>query len=207
MNIFKYTTTLAFALFFISCQGNNSTKETVSEANTVDATEVKKAALDIDNLTVKVDQNTFETTTKMYNDLNKSLVAFEQINQSIANRMNEEMKLLTVLAKPFAFADNYSNLFSLNENYTATTPAFTINETLTNKYFLVSSTSKFFLEGRTIKTYFDDDTTLGTAWTRMISNADTSKDLYITIIELDSSNILNQVSNAFVIKKATLETL
>lgn len=167
---------------------------------------VLSAALKIDNLVVKVHDNTFKTTSNFYTSTNKMLNDFTRMSESVTDRMNTEMNLLTTLAKPFKIDSNYSSIFSVIDDYTATKPAFVISKTLTNNYFLVSSDSKFYLQNKTIKTLFKDTNTLATAWSRAIINADKTKDLYLCLLELDSNGKVTQVTNSFLIKNATLKT-
>ena len=167
---------------------------------------VLSAAVKIDNLVVKVHDNTFKTTSNFYTSTNKMLNDFTSMSDSVTDRMNAEMNLLTTLAKPFKIDSNYSSIFSVIDDYTATKPAFVISKTLTNNYFLVSSDSKFYLQNRTIKTLFKDTNTLSTAWSRAIINADKTKDLYLCLLELDSNGKVTQVTNSFLIKNATLKT-
>jgi len=192
---------LSFILLFTAC-GTNSSQNT--KVTLVDATVVKQAVVNIDNLTVKVHKNTFDVTSKMYSDLNHTLNSYVKMDEAVTNTMDKQMNLLNALAQPFKFADSFKDIFTTNNNYTATTPAFVIKKALTNKYFLVSSDTKFFIKGQTIRTYFTDSTTLANAWKRVINNADKSKDLYLTLVEIDTSNTIHQVATIFVVKKEKL---
>ena len=213
MNIFKNLIFLVITILMIGCGDGSDTSTTISTIDStetsisIDAEIIKKTAMNINNLTVQVHENTFETTSKMYADINKTLQSFVKINDSVINTIDKNMQLLNALAKPFEIADSYSTIFSVNNDYTATTPAFVIQNAITKKYFLVSSESKFFIEGKTIKTYFFDATTLSSAWARVISITDKNKDLYLTILEIDTSNVVHKVSNAFIIKKDKLASL
>lgn len=205
MKIFKNIIFLAFMILLSACSDSipSDTNTTINE-NLVDASIINNSAMNINDLTVNVHKNSFDITSKMFNDYNKTLVSLDKMNESFVNTLDKSLKLLNALAQPFKVADDYSSIFSVDNNYTAVSPAFVINATLTNKYFLLSSTTKFFLEGKTIKTYFNDPTSLANAWARVISSADVNKDLFLTLVEIDGSNISRQVSNAFIIEKEVL---
>ena len=183
----------------------NISKDTTSVVP-VDAEVVKQAVVTMDNLTVQVHKNTFDVTSKMYSELNRMLVSYVAMDKAVTDTMDEQMKLLNALAQPFKFADSFKDRFTTDENYTATAPAFVIKKALTHKYFLVSSKTKFFIEGQTIRSYFNDATTLTNAWQRVISNADKSKDLYLTLVEIDESNTMHQVATIFIVKKEKLSS-
>jgi len=204
----------SFILLFTACGGGNSTSSTQTEkskkttaATQIDSQVIKKASMSINNLTVGIHKNTFDVTNKMYTHLNNMLHSYTNVNKVVTDTMDEQMKLLKLLAQPFKIADGFKDRFDVTDNYTATTPAFVIKKQLTSKYFLVSSNTKFFIEGKTIKTYFNDSTTLTNGWKRVIKNADKSKDLYLTLVEIDNSNIMNQVATVFTIKKDKLNSL
>ncbi|MBL1244190.1 MAG: hypothetical protein COA39_007360 [Sulfurimonas sp.] len=190
-------------LLFTAC-GNNSNNDTNS-TGTNDET-LTRAAIKINDLTVKVHDTTFETTSGLYTKTDQLLSDFTRINQSVTDRMNAEMQLLTILAKPFEIKSNYTNSFSENNNFNATVPPFTINTPLTNNYFLVSSTSKFYLQGRTIKTFFIDSASLTVAWSKAIENANKNKDLYLSLLEIDTNGKVTQVTNSFLLNSETLKT-
>jgi len=201
---------LVFLLvFFSACQSSDSESATDSDVDNVSTTNddtILRAAVNIDNEVVKVHDNTFKTTSDYYTSTGRMLSDFTRMSQSVTDRMSAEMELLNKLAQPFGIASDYTSFFSVNNKYTATTPAFVINKALTNNYFLVSSESKFYLQGKTIKTFFRDPTSLAKAWSRAIINANKTKDLYLCLLEIDSNGKVTQVTNSFLIKSATLET-
>jgi len=164
-------------------------------------------ALNVDNLTIQVHENTFYTTSKMYTELNKTLVAFDKMNESIIDTMDNNMKLVNTLARVFKISDSYSSIFAITSDYTATKPAFIIKQTLTKKYFLVSSESRFFVDSKTIKTYFFDSASLTNAWTRAISTSNKTKNLYLSLLEIDNNGNITKVTNSFLIKSVNLQTL
>jgi len=186
-------------------EGSDGSTTTSTVTTTNDDT-LLRASAKIDDLVIKVHDNTFQTEDELYKELNQMLLDYTRMKESVTDRMTSEMQLLNTLAKPFAIADSYSSYFSLNSNYNATTPAFIINKTLTSNYFLLSSDTQFYLQGKSIKTYFKDTSTLANAWQRAITNADVNKDLYLTLLALSADGKVTRVTNSFIVKSATLKT-
>jgi len=188
-------------VFFCACGGGgDSTSSTTATTNdNTNEVTILSSAARIDNLTVGVHKNTFDTTSKYYTN-------FSKLSQAHSDRMDAEMKLLNTLAKPFDVAPAYETYFSKNSNYNATVPAIVINKALTNNYFLVSSSTHFYLEGKTIKTFFKDAAGLSKAWSRAISSADKTKDLYLSLVEVDLNARVTNVTNSLLIKSATLKS-
>ncbi len=198
---------LSISIFFSGCSKDDNSDTTSANEISVDAEIVKVSAMKINDLTLKVDQNTYDTTSKMYKDINKTLQAFDKMSQSVLNTLDNGMKLANTLAQPFKISDDYTTLFALENNYTATTPAFTMSLSANKTYFLLSSQTKFYVENKTIKTYFKDASTLSGGWTRAISMADKNKDLYLKIVEIFSDGTSKKVTNSFLIKSTELQAL
>jgi hypothetical protein len=198
-----------FTLVFLSAcgGGSSSTSSGDSSKASIDAQVIKKVAISIDNLSLNVHKNSFDVTTQMYKKLQTMLLSYDAMQEVVTKDLNEQMKFLNALAKPFKFADAFVNTFDVNNNYTANIPAFGIQKVLMDKYFLVSSQTRFFIEGQTIRTYFQDSVTLTNAWKRVIKNADKNKDLFLTLIAVDSSNKVQRVCTVFTVKKDKLASL
>jgi len=195
---------------------NASTKDSNSETSTQEQVSfvpenedeiIKYATVKIDNLVVQVHQNTFANINKMYDNLNRMLHSFDAMNKRVLDTLDLSMKLVNTLAQPVAITSQYTNIFAISNTYTATSPAFVLKSTLKEKYFLVSSVTPFFIERRTIKSYFFDETTLTKSWSNAISSADKEKNLYLSVVEIDKDGVLHKVSNALCIKSAKLKTL
>jgi len=205
-HISKGLLSLTSLLLLIGCQGNNTSS--TSQTLTVDENEetITRAAANVDDLTIQVHDNTFATTSSMYESVDSMSEDFTRMSESVTERMTQEMKLLNTLAKPFSIDENYSAYFAVDNNYTATTPAFVILQTLPSQYFLVSSPTKFYTDGSTVKTLFNDATTLTNAWSRAITSADKNKDLFLSLLELDANATVKKITNSFLIKSATLQS-
>ncbi len=194
---------LSNIVLFSACGSSDDTPVAITTTQTDEDT-ILRAVVKIDDLTINVHTNTFTNTDKYYKVIDSLTSDYAKMSQAHTERMNAEMQLLNTLAQAFDIAPAYTTYFSKNSNYNATTPAIIINKILTNNYFLVSSPSHFYVEGKTIKTYFKDASSLSNAWSRAISNADKTKDLYLSVIGLDSNSKVTNVTNSLVIKSATL---
>lgn len=203
----KITIFFLFVIILVlgGCSNNDSNASTTSTE--IDAEVIKISAIKINNLTLKVHENTFNTTTKMYNDINRTLIAFDRMSESILNTMDNGLKLINAYAQPFTIADSYSGIFTLNADYTATSPVFAMNISASGKYFLLSSETQLYNEKKTIKTYFTDGSSLTNAWVRSISMANQSKDLFLSLIEISTDGTSKKITNSFLIKSADLQAL
>ncbi len=185
---------------FAGCGGSSD------NSHLVDAEPIKKAVIQVDKLTVDVHKNSFDITTKLLNDVGSMLHSVAIINESVGNRLDLSMKLANTLAKPVGITETYKSLFGIAKDYNSTSPAFTVG-TLTNNYFLLSSVTPFFLEKKTVKGYFKDESSLSDVWVKALADANKSKNLYFSIVEIDKNNITHKVSNALLIKSADLQKL
>jgi hypothetical protein len=136
----------------------------------------------------------------------QSAASFDKVNSDILNTADLSMKLITELTKPFTFYNPDASPFSLNTDFHLGLPAFSIKPSaLTKKYILVSSPSRLFPEDQSMKTLFSGPITLAKAWDRAISNADSSKNLYVTILEIDTNATLTNLTNGLLVKSSQLK--
>lgn len=163
----------------------------------------KQNTLAVNDLTLKTHTNSFTTTTKLLQDMNATLHSFDKINSDVINTLDLSMKVLNELAKPFAFYDTNAP-FTLIEDFNLSLPAFTITEPLSKDYLLVSSPSRLFPDSDSVKTLFSNAVELTSAWNRAFSSADSSKDLYITILQIEENATLTNLTNGLLIKSSQL---
>lgn len=193
-----------------SSSDTNTTATTTSSSSNsslVDAESIKKAVIELDKLTLDVHKNSFDITTKLLNADDSMLHSVAIINESVGNRLDLSMKLVDSLAKPFGITEGYKSLFTVASSYSSTLPAFNMTGSLTKNYFLLSSETPFFLEKKTVKGYFKDTSSLSDVWVKALVDANKSKNLYFSIVEIDANNITHKVSNALLIKSADLKNL
>ena len=196
---------VSLLLILTGCGSSSDTSSSTS--STVDAEPIKKAVIQIDKLTVDVQKNSFDTTTKLLDDVGSMLHSVAIINESVGNRLDLSMELVNTLAQPLGIVEGYKSLFATTTDYNATSPAFEVTGTLTKNYFLLSSETPFFVEKKTVKGYFTNPATLASTWVSALSVADKSKNLYLSIVEIDGDNLTHKVSNALLIKSVDLQNL
>ena len=200
---FKELTLVILFVVFAGCNSSDNTpsnSNSVSSSSLVDAEPVVKAAAQIDKLTVDVHKNSYDTTTKLLTDVDRMLHSVVAMDENVTNTMIQSMQLANALAQPVKIAKNYQSLFAVTGSYNSTVPAFQIIGFLTKNYFLLSSETPLFLEKKTVKGYFNNAATLTKAWSNAIDAANKSKNLYLSIVEIDGQNIVHKVSSAFLIK-------
>ena len=208
--MYKIKELLLVSLFVVltGCgSSNNNSSSSASSPSLVDAEPIKKVAIQVDKLTIDVHKNSYATTTKLLNDVEKMLHSVDSMNKRVINTIDLSMKLVNTLAKPVGITENYKSLFLFFLDYNSTIPAFNISGTLTKKYFLLSSVSPFFLEKKTRKGYFVDTSSLAAVWGKALETANRSKNLYFSIVEIDTNNTIHKVSNALVIKSVDLQKM
>ena len=191
---------ITLLVIFSGCGGSGGSS--TSSSNLVDAEPIVKAVAHMDKLNIDVQKNTYDTTTELLTDVNSMLHSVVDIDDNVTHTMVLNMKLLNALAQPVGITQNYKSLFAIADTYNSTTPAFRIIGTLTKNYFLLSCETPFFIEQKTVKSYFNNSDTLSKAWIKAISTADKSKNLYLSIVEIDEENITHKVSNALLIKSS-----
>ena len=198
---------ISLLVIFTGCggSGDNTTSSSTS-SSLVDAEPIKKAVIQVDKLTIDVQKETFDTTTKLLGDVSRMMGSFDKMNGQIIDTIDLSMKLANTLAQPVGITDNYKTFFAIASDYNSTSPAFNVAG-LTKNYFLLSSVTPFFLEKKTVKSYFTNSSSLADAWVKALAVADKSKNLYFSIVEIDTENVTHKVSNALLIKSADLQNL
>jgi len=186
-NIFK--TSLLFATLVLLTLGCKDTKTTQEKPSTrrcdTNASTIVNAA------TLHVMQNTLTNTTKILGDINNTL-------QNMDIQVSTDT--LKTLAAPFVMSREGANIFEVNSSL----PGFSIKQPLTKKYILVSSTSRFFPDTNSIKTLFFNPFSLSSALQRALINADKSKNLYLTILQVETNARVTNLTNGLLIKSSQL---
>jgi len=150
--------------------------------------------------TLKVSQNTLDVSTNIINDMNATLDKIDRINEAIFETMKLSAQTLEKIAEPFQMSDEGSQLF-----YVQDPPfIFMIKQPLLKNYILVSSTSRFFPDLSSVKTLFNNPITLSSAITRAITQAEPNKNLYMTILQVESNATLTNLTNGLLIKSSQL---
>ena len=178
------------SLLLVGCGSSKSEKKTyVCDLN--DSLTLKSSAL-------KVSQNTLELSSKILMDMNATLEKINRMNEAIYETMDVSAQTLEKVAKPFSISDEGAKIFTIN----SFTPSYiAIKQPLTKKYILVSSANRFFPDGQSVKTLFSDGTTLSNALQKAFNESDSSKNLYLTILQIESNQTLTNLTNGLLIQR------
>lgn len=205
--MYKLKELALIALFLMLAACSNVDDNKASIDGLVEATSIAKAVVNMEKLTIDVQKSNYDTTAKLLGDVVKMLHSVDAMNESVINTIDLSMKLANTLAQPAGITENYKSIFTIENNYTSVLPAFAVKSTLTKNYFLLSSQTPFFLEKKTVKSYFTNSVGLAEVWVKALAVADKSKNLYLSIVEIDGENVTHKVSNAFLIKSADFPLL
>ncbi|MDQ7066715.1 MAG: hypothetical protein Q9M40_01225 [Sulfurimonas sp.] len=110
------------------------------------------------------------------------------------------------LAKDFSLNSAYATQFSINTAYDLNSPYFVINAATTKNFLLLSSSTRLFVPRKTVKTYFNDSTSLLLAWQRSL-NSYVSGHLYVNIYEIKADGTAQRVGNSFLIPESKMKTI
>ncbi len=139
--------------------------------------------------------------------LEDSYLMMERV-ESMADRITTSERLaaefITLLTKEHTFNHAYSGIFSLNPNYDANTSFFTMNSLNPSKiYMLVSSSTRLFVPETTIKTLFNDNSSLNAAWQRTVSHH-LSGNIYLNIYEIEADGTVQRTGTPAVIPASVI---
>ena len=183
------------SLLLISCGSNNSDSSTTKEEGFSCALE---NSLALKSLDVKVSQNSLNLSTKIIRDMNKTLDNINRMNEAVYATMNSSAQTLQKIAEPLELSADAQKLFIIDASKD---PCIKIKDSLTKKYILVSSPSRFFPDTQSVKTLFKDADTLTNALNKAFDGVDSSKNLYLTIIQLEDDNVtFTNLTNGILIK-------
>ncbi len=182
------------SLLLISCGSNNSDPST-SKEEAFSCTLENSLALK--SSTVAVSQNSINLSTKIIQDMNRTMDDINRMNEAVYTTMNISAQTLQKLAEPLKVSADGQNLFVIDPSKD---PCIKIKDSLSKKYILVSSPSRFFPYIQSVKTLFKDADTLTSALDKAFDGVDSSKNLYLTILELESDNTFTNLTNGILIK-------
>lgn len=186
------------SLLLVGCGGGSDSspaqQDTTTDNNNSCALE---SALALKSSIVEVSQNTVTLSNKIIKDMNETLDNINKMNEAIYSTLEVASQTVKKMAEPLSITDNGKKLFTIDPSKN---PAITINQVLTKKYILVSSPSRFFPDAQSVKTLFNDASTLTNALNKAFNGVDSSKSLYLTILELESDNKFTNLTNGILIK-------
>jgi len=185
---------LLLSLFILGCNKSNKSEDNATAVCDTNSSLALKAT------TLKVSQNTLDVSTDIINDMNATLKKIDRMNEAIYETMKLSAQTLEKIAEPFQMSNEGSQLFYVD----STPPIFMIKQPLLKNYILVSSPSRFFPDFASVKTLFNNPITLSSAITRAYTQAEPNKNLYITILQVESNATLTNLTNGMLIKSSQL---
>ena len=146
-------------------------------------------------------------TSVLLEDSYKVMESVEEMGESVATSRELSAEFINLLAKGQTFNSGYSDIFSLNSSYGADTSYFSIdNVSNDTNYLLVSSSTRLFVQGTTIKTLFNDESSLDAAWQRSLDNHQ-SGNMYLNIYEVKIDGTVERAGTPALIPADTVTTL
>lgn len=192
MKKFVPASLILLSILLAGCNANKKSEEAPAAVCDINNSLALKATA------LKVSQNSLELSTKIINDMNKTLDKIDRMNQAVFDTMKLSSDTLEKIAEQFKMSDEGSKLFYVQDS----PPAFMIKQPLVKKYILVSSPNRFFPDASSVKTLFTDSSTLSSATQRALTQADPNKNLYMTIVQVESNGTLTNLTNGLLVKSS-----
>lgn len=164
--------------------------------------------LTLQDTIIQAYQSDLNLTTVLIQDTYRMMDSFEQMADRVTTSNTLTVEFINMLTKKQTFNEGYSTVFSVNSTYDLTgTSYFTMTSFDSNKsYMLVSSSTRLFVPETTIKTLFNDNNSLNTAWQRSINNH-TSGNMYLNIYEIEADGTIQRAGTAAVIPATAIANL
>lgn len=185
------------SLLLVGCGSSNNNSDNSSAKQDKNLSCALENSLALKSSIVEVSQNTINLSNKIIKDMNGTLDNINRMNEAIYNTLEISSQTVKKLAEPLSITDNGKKLFTIDASKN---PSITLNQVLTKKYILVSSPNRFFPDTQSVKTLFNDATTLTNALNKAFYGVDSSKNLYLTILEIESDNTFTNLTNGILIK-------
>ncbi|MDF1879957.1 hypothetical protein JHD50_01355 [Sulfurimonas sp. MAG313] len=201
-----YIFSLAFIVLFSACSDDKEDESPTTTTTTTTSTVTDLTLENATDLTFSVQKTIaavyttdYNLSKKLVNDLDNMKDKVESMSLAVTQSIENAEDVVSILAKTPTINAGYTSLFSVSSSYNSSTPAFAyLVSTSPKNFFLVSSKSRLFTEGNTIKTYFKNSAALLVAWKRSINNH-SSGHLYFNIYELKDSGVEQRVSSSMFI--------
>ena len=199
---------IPLAIIFNSCGSSESTSPstTVNPLLGLDTNITIDTTFALQTSSVNVYQGDVNLTTKIIQDVRSMTEKVELMADKATTTIELSETLVKNLAKDFSLNSAYSTEFSINTAYDLNSPYFIINAATTKNFLLLSSSTRLFVPRKTVKTYFNDSTSLLLAWQRSL-NSYVSGHLYVNIYEIKADGIAQRVGNSFLIPESKMKTI
>lgn len=196
---------MLLSLFLLSSCGSSGSANNTTPTDLIND-DVTYMTFNLQIPAVKVYEGDSNLSIKLVDNMNLIKDKVETMADKATRTIELSNDLVQLLVKETVINSSYTSTFSTNTAYDLNTPFFAISLASTKHFFLVSSSSRLFVEKSTIKTYFNNSTSLLTAWQRSIENY-TSGHLYFNIYELQDDGTQVRVSNSMFIPETKVLNL
>jgi len=190
-------------LFILSGCSNSPEDETSSQLRVYTFIDF---GLTLQDTLIHTYKNDIDLTTALMQDTYRMMESFEQIADHVTTSKTLTVEFINMLTKEQTFNEGYNTVFSTNQAYDANIPYFAMSSFDANKnYMLLSSSTRLFVPETTIKTLFNDNSSLNEAWQRSINNHQ-SGNMYLNIYEIKADGTNQRAGTAAVIPATVLAT-
>jgi len=195
-NALKFSTFAILLTLFINGCGSSSQTETTPAITSCDT----NASAILNAAALSVMRNSIETSTKIITDMNATLTKIDAMNERVLQTMELSAATAAKLANDFNMSAEGATLFEVNNSI----PGFAIKVPLSKNYILASSPNRFFPDSQTLKTLFNDPSSLTNALNRALNAADKKSNLYMTILQVETNGTITNLTNGLFISKSLL---
>ena len=163
--------------------------------------------LTLQDTLIRAYQGYLDLTTVLTEDGYRMTGSFEQVADRVTTSNALTVEFINMLTREQTFNEGYNTVFSVNSTYDTTGASyFTMTSFDANKnYMLVSSSTRLFVPETTIKTLFNDNSSLSIAWQRSVNNH-VSGNMYLNIYEIETDGTIMRAGTAAVIPATVLAT-
>ena len=162
--------------------------------------------LTLQDTIIQAYQSDLNLTTVLIQDTYRIMDSFEQMADRVTTSNTLTVEFINMLTKEQTFNEEYNTVFSTTPTYDANIPYFTMTSFDADKtYMLVSSSTRLFVPETTIKTLFNDNSSLSVAWQRSVDNH-ISGNMYLNIYEIETDGTVVRAGTAAIIPATVLAT-
>jgi len=163
-------------------------------------------SLTLHDTLIQTYQSDTDLTTALMQETYHMMESFEQMADSVTTSNALTAEFINMLTKEQTFNEGYNTLFTVNPTYGFSSSYFTMTSFDVNKnYMLVSSSTRLFVPETTIKTLFNDNSSLNAAWQRSI-DSHTAGNMYLNIYEIEEDGTTQRAGTAAIIPATVLAT-
>ncbi len=160
--------------------------------------------LTLQDTLVRTYQSDIDLITSPLQDTYHVIGSFEQIADHVTTSNALTAEFINILTKKPTLNEGYNTVFTINSSYGINTSIFTMTSFDVNKnYMLISSSTRLFVPETTIKTLFNNNSSLNAAWKRSIDNHQ-SGNMYLNIYEIGIDGTTHRAGSVAVVPATVL---